>query len=175
MRYLIASDIHGGIDGTKYLYDLYKKEKFDKFIILGDILYHGPRNDLPSDYKPKEVIKLLNELKDEIIAIKGNCEAYVDEMVLDFEIHDHLDLRLNNLDSHLEHGHFLDDYLGKPDIILFGHTHVLLLEKKNDIIMLNPGSVTLPKNGNPKSYAIWDDNKITIYNLSGEEIKKYEY
>lgn len=175
MKYLIVSDIHGGIDGTKLIYDLYKNGDYDKLLILGDILYHGPRNDLPDDYKPKEVIKLLNELKDHIIAIRGNCDAYVDEMVLDFKIIDFLDLRINDLDVHIEHGHFLDNYHEKKDLIMYGHTHLPRLEKIDETIYFNPGSITIPKGGNKPSYAIWDNHKIEIISNKGEVMFNYEY
>ena len=175
MKYLIVSDIHGGINGTKLIYDLYKNGNYDKLLILGDILYHGPRNDLPVDYKPKEVIKLLNELKDNIIAIRGNCDAYVDEMVLDFKIIDFLDLKINDLDVHIEHGHFLDNYHDKKDLILYGHTHLPRLDVIDETIYFNPGSITIPKGGNKPSYAIWDNHKIEIISNKGEVIFKYEY
>ena len=175
MKYLIVSDIHGGINGTKLMYDLYKNGNYDKLLILGDILYHGPRNDLPVDYKPKEVIKLLNELKDNIIAIRGNCDAYVDEMVLDFKIIDFLDLKINDLDVHIEHGHFLDNYHDKKDLILYGHTHLPRLDVIDETIYFNPGSITIPKGGNKPSYAIWDNHKIEIISNKGEVIFKYEY
>lgn len=175
MKYLIVSDIHGGIDGTKLIYDLYKTGEYDKLLILGDILYHGPRNDLPHDYKPKEVIKLLNELKDDVIAIRGNCDAYVDEMVLDFKIIDNLDLKINDLDTHIEHGHFIDKYNIKKDLIMYGHTHLPRLEKIDNIIYFNPGSITIPKGGNKPSYAVWDNHNIKIISTDGEVIYKYEY
>ena len=93
MKYLVISDIHGGIQGAGLISSLY--DSVDKILILGDILYHGPRNDLPKDYNPKECIKLLNELKDDIIWIRGNCDAEVDEMVLNFKVSEKLDLNLN--------------------------------------------------------------------------------
>ena len=175
MRYLIVSDIHGGYNGTKLIYDLYSSGKFDLIIILGDILYHGPRNDLPADYKPKECIKLLNELKDYIVAIRGNCDAYVDEMVLDFKFNDSMDLKINGLNAHLEHGHFLDSYNGNSDIVLYGHTHILKIEKKDNKIYFNPGSITLPKNNTPKTYAIWDEHTIEIISVDGKVIERYGY
>lgn len=172
MKYLILSDLHGSLDAKNTIEELINKYEFEKIILLGDILYHGPRNDLPNLYKPKELIKFLNSLKDKIIAIKGNCDAEVDEMVLEFKLHNNLDLILNSKTCHLEHGHHLDLYKGTKDIIMYGHTHILKLEKINDIIYFNPGSITLPKENNPKSYAIMDNNKITIYDINHNIIKE---
>ena len=170
MKYLVISDIHGGILGASLIASL--SDDVDKILILGDILYHGPRNDLPEDYAPKSVISILNPLKDKIVAIKGNCEAEVDQMVLDFKINDYIDMDINGYNAHLEHGHHIDLYHGNANLILQGHTHIPVLEKKDDIIYLNPGSITIPKGGNPKTYAIIDDKKITLYDENGKIIKK---
>ena len=124
MKYLIVSDIHGASDSTRFILEEFEKEKCDKILLLGDILYHGPRNDLPPFYNPKEVIKLLNPYKDKILCIKGNCEAEVDQMVLDFKILDSFDGILNDIEVHLEHGHHLDLYHGASSLVLFGHTHI---------------------------------------------------
>ncbi len=168
MKYLIVSDIHGAKDSCEFVYNEFKNEKYDQILCLGDILYHGPRNDLPNDYNPKGCIEILNKLKDDIIAVKGNCEAEVDQMVLSFKINDSYDFNFNDLSIHLEHGHHLDLFSGKPNVIMSGHTHIPVLEKKNNIIYLNPGSITIPKGGFPRSYAIMDEKKITILNLKNE-------
>ena len=175
MKYLVVSDIHGGMTSAKLIKELFTEEKIDKILLLGDVLYHGPRNDLPLDYNPKVVMNVLNEIEDSIISIKGNCDAEVDEMVLKFKLNNQLDLKINDLNAHLEHGHHLDMFEGKADIILSGHTHIPVLKKENGIIYLNPGSITLPKGGNPKTYAIWDEHKITIYTFDKEVFNQYEY
>ena len=175
MKYLIVSDIHGASDSAQIISNIFNEKKCDLILCLGDILYHGPRNDLPNNYCPKDVIKILNPLADKIIAIKGNCEAEVDQMVLDFKINDYLDMNINGLNCHLEHGHHLDEYNGKCDIILYGHTHIPDNSIKNNIRYFNPGSITLPKNNTKRSYAIWDDRRIILYDILGNELDKIEY
>lgn len=170
MKYLIVSDIHGGLDSAEIIRDAFYKEKCDLILCLGDILYHGPRNDLPNNYNPKGVIKILNELKDKIIAIKGNCEAEVDEMVLDFKINNYIDMNLNGFNAHLEHGHHLDLYQGNPDIILYGHTHIPDKTVKNGILYFNPGSITIPKANSKRSYAILENDLIIMYDYLGNAI-----
>ncbi len=173
MNYLIVSDIHGDASSVKFIYELHKKNKFDKIICLGDVLYHGPRNDLPLNYRPKECISLLNEIKDDIICIKGNCDAEVDEMVLKFEIIPSLDITINNKKCHLEHGHHLDLYKGNCDIIMSGHTHIPVLELKNNILYLNPGSISIPKENSKRDYAIFNDEGINIYSI--DNILQFSY
>ena len=174
MKYLIVSDIHGALDSAQIVCDVFKKEKCDKILCLGDILYHGPRNDLPNEYKPKEVVKLLNEYKDYIVAITGNCDAEVDAMVLAFKFNYTLDLDINGFNAHLEHGHHLDELLNKNyqkyDIVLYGHTHIPDNSEKNGVKFFNPGSITLPKNNTKRSYAIWENNIITLYDILGNVI-----
>ncbi|MCR5647304.1 MAG: phosphodiesterase [Acholeplasmatales bacterium] len=165
MKYLIVSDIHGSVNSCEFIYDEYKNGKYDQILCLGDVLYHGPRNDLPENYYPKGCIEILNKLSNDIITVKGNCEAEVDQMVLNFKIHDYYDFKFNNLNIHLEHGHHLDLYNGKPNIIMSGHTHIPVLEEKDGIIYLNPGSITIPKGGFPRSYATMDENEIVVYDL----------
>ena len=167
MKYLIVSDIHGAVDSANVIKDVFFNNKCDKILCLGDILYHGPRNDLPYNYNPKGVIAILNPLKNYIIAIKGNCEAEVDQMVLDFKINDYLDMNINGYNTHLEHGHHLDMYNGKANIVLYGHTHIPDKTIKNNTLFYNPGSITIPKNNTKRSYAIWDDKKITLYDIDG--------
>ena len=174
MKYLIVSDIHGACDSSQVIFDVFYKEKCDYILCLGDILYHGPRNDLPNNYNPKKVIKTLNEISDKIIAIKGNCEAEVDEMVLNFKINNYLDMDINGFKCHLEHGHHLDDYVGKPDVILYGHTHIPDKSIKNGILYFNPGSITIPKNNTKRSYAIWNDNLISLIDINGEKIDEID-
>ncbi len=175
MRYLIVSDIHGDAFSTKFICEKFKNGNFDKFLILGDILYHGPRNDLPKDYNPKECIKLLNELKDDIIWIRGNCDAEVDEMVLNFKVSEKLDLNLNNLRAHLEHGHHLDLYTGTPDLVLYGHTHIPECSLHNKTLYFNPGSISLPKNGSKKSYGILEEKNIYIYSMNDEIVDSFTF
>ena len=175
MKYLIVSDIHGSIDSVEFIIDKFNSLKCDMILCLGDVLYHGPRNDLPANYNPKAVIKLLNEYKDKIICIKGNCEAEVDQMVLDFKILDSYDSNINDISAHLEHGHHLDEYKGDAKIVLFGHTHIPTVDKLESRVQINPGSITIPKNNSKRSYAIWDNHTITCYGMDDSEVFKYSY
>ena len=166
MKYLIVSDIHGSSNSCEFIYDEYKNGKYDKILCLGDVLYHGPRNDLPENYFPKGCIEILNKIKDEIICVKGNCEAEVDQMVLAFKILDNYDFKFNNYDIHLEHGHHLDLYKGNANMIMSGHTHIPVLEKKDNVIYLNPGSITIPKGGFPRSFAVMDEEIFKVLDLN---------
>ena len=175
MRYLIVTDIHGDKNSTKFICDKFKNGNFDKMLLLGDVLYHGPRNELPEGYNPKECIKLLNELKDYIIWIRGNCDAEVDEMVLSFKVNNSLDLILNNLNVHLEHGHHLDEYKGNPDLVLYGHTHIPECQLHDRTLYFNPGSISIPKNNSKKAYGILDDKNISIYDLDDNIISQFSF
>ena len=175
MKYFIVSDIHGSYKYAKILIDKYNELKCDKILLLGDILYHGPRNDLPEEYNPKEVIKLLNQYQDKIIAIKGNCDAEVDEMVLSFKINNSYDDIINGIKTHLEHGHHLDIYNGDAKIILYGHTHIPTLENKNNQTFINPGSISIPKANSSYSYTIWDNNEIIGYDIFNNINFKFKY
>jgi len=176
MKLLIASDIHGDLDSAKAVFNAYEKEKCDKVLLLGDLLYHGPRNDLPSTYNPKAVIALLNENKEKILAVRGNCDTEVDQMVLDFPIlADYALLSLDGLTVFATHGHHHNTQtpppLAKGDILLHGHTHVLKSEQfGNGNYYLNPGSVALPKEGNPRTYMIYENKRFTVLNLDGDEV-----
>ena len=177
MKLLICSDIHGDINGAKKIAEIHEKEKCDKIIVLGDILYHGPRNDLPEAYDPKAVITLMNSLKSEIIAVRGNCDTEVDQMVLDFPIlADYSYVLTDGIVLFITHGHNfgsenLPPMLNHGDVIVHGHTHVLKAEKiEKGIYYVNPGSVSIPKNGNPRSYCIYENRNFTIYDFDGNEL-----
>jgi putative phosphoesterase len=177
MKLLIASDIHGDIESAEILINVFNKEKCDKIVLLGDILYHGPRNDLPGRYAPKEVISLLNKYKDRILAVRGNCDTEVDQMVLEFPIlADYAILSLDGLTVYATHGHNYNTKTPPPmangDILLHGHTHVIRAEKfGEENTYINPGSITLPKENCPRSYVIYEDRKFTFYNTNSEIVK----
>lgn len=175
MKYLICSDIHGSIDSVNILLDKFNRMNCDMILCLGDVLYHGPRNDLPLNYSPKEVINALNPIADKIICVKGNCEAEVDQMVLSFNILDSYDANINGVLAHLEHGHHLDEYNGNANIVLYGHTHIPYCENKNNTVYINPGSITIPKNGSKRGYAIWDNNSIIGYDIDDKIVFEYYY
>ena len=167
MKYLFASDIHGSAYYCRMLIDAYKKEKADRLILLGDLLYHGPRNDLPREYAPKEVISMLNALKNEILAIRGNCEAEVDQMVLDFPVlADYAVIFTEEGQTiYLTHGHHFNIENPLPmkegDIMIYGHTHVALDETRGGIRFLNPGSVSIPKQDSGHGYIILENGIFT--------------
>ena len=175
MKYLLASDIHGDALACKFIVDEFNNGNYDKLILLGDILYHGPRNDLPVNYRPKEVIALLNPLADKIIAVKGNCEAYVDQMVLKFKILEDQFIDLNNKTYYLCHGHklnFTGEDLPKGTIIIYGHYHIPSLKEYTEHQYLNVGSIALPKENNPKTFGILNDNGLEVLDMNKNVIIK---
>ena len=157
MKYLIASDIHGSAYYCKKLMTAFDREKADKLLLLGDLLYHGPRNNLPDEYQPKEVIEMLNAKKNVILAVRGNCDTEVDQMVLEFPIMaDYCLLEQKGQMIFATHGHKynLDNLppLGMGDVILNGHTHVTAFIKTANAIYMNCGSVSIPKQNSRHSY-----------------------
>lgn len=177
MKYMFASDIHGSAYYCRKLLEVYRQSGAERLILLGDLLYHGPRNDLPRDYAPKEVIGMLNGIKDEIYAVRGNCEAEVDQMVLEFPVMaDYAVLVLNGLTFYATHGHvYHRDHLPPMkagDILVHGHTHLLAAETCGSGYLLNPGSVSIPKGGNPATYALLEDDRFSICDLEGRVVKE---
>ncbi len=180
MKLLIASDLHGSAFYTKKLLGRFISEKADKLILLGDILYHGPRNDLPKDYAPKEVLEMLNNIKEKIIAVKGNCESEVDQMVLEFPVlAEYAVLLYEGKTLYLTHGHKLENGLtlpiNKSDIVMAGHTHIPVFEERENYKYLNPGSVSIPKAGSENSYVVLEDNSIIFKNLEGKIYNEYSF
>lgn len=179
MKYLFASDIHGSAYYCRKLLEAYKQSGAKRLILLGDILYHGPRNDLPREYAPKEVIALLNEYKKEIYCVRGNCDTEVDQMVLEFPIMaDYGLFELNGRTFYATHGHiFNKDHLPPVlpgDILIHGHTHILMAEIAEGITILNPGSVAIPKGGNPPTYGLLDGNQFKVCSFDGAVAAKME-
>jgi len=172
MKIFFMSDIHGSAFFLKKAIDAYERENCKYMVLLGDILYSGPRNNFPKDYEPKEVLRILNKYADKIIAVRGNCDSEVDQMVLDFPIlSDYSYLIYNNRRLFLTHGHIYnrDNFqkAGKDDVLIHGHTHIPIAEKVEDRLILNPGSISLPKNNSSNSYAILEDNTFTVKDLDG--------
>ena len=166
MKLIIASDIHGSAFWCGKLMDLVETEQPDKLLLLGDLLYHGPRNDLPRDYAPKQVIPMLSKYADRILAVRGNCEAEVDQMVLPFPcMSDSAQVLVDGTTMYLTHGHHHSPEnlppLPEGSIFLSGHTHVKLDVVKNGIRCLNPGSVSIPKDGS-HSCLIWEDRTFSF-------------
>ncbi|MDF2504690.1 phosphodiesterase [Clostridium sp.] len=179
-KLFFISDIHGSLYYLKKVLEIYESEKADYIIILGDELYHGPRNPLPKEYNPKAVVQLLNTYKDKIIAVRGNCDSEVDEMVLDYPMMATYSIVLyNGRRLFLTHGHVYDKNklpnLSSGDAIIYGHTHVPLAEKQNDIFVINPGSISMPKENNPNSYGILENGIFLIKDLEENIIKKISF
>ena len=181
MKLLIASDIHGDLASAERVIDVMEREGCDKLVLLGDILYHGPRNDLPAGYDPKGVINLLNAHSGSILAVRGNCDTEVDQMVLSFPIlADYAYICVDDLRIFATHGHkFNTDSLpplSHGDILLHGHTHVLCYQPfGNDNVYINPGSVSIPKGGNEKTYIIYEDRKFRTISLNGKTVAEMEF
>ena len=177
MKYMFASDIHGSAYYCKKTLEVFEASGAKRLILLGDLLYHGPRNDLPKDYAPKQVFAMLYEYKDRIYAVRGNCDAEVDQMVLEFPIMaDYALLELNGKTFYATHGHIHNADALPPmqagDILIHGHTHLLKAEPMGDKFLLNPGSTSLAKGGNPNTYGMLDGNVFTIYDFDGNVIKE---
>ncbi|MBR5445144.1 MAG: phosphodiesterase [Clostridia bacterium] len=175
MKLLIASDIHGSAHWCRKLTEAFAASGADKLILLGDVLYHGPRNDLPDAYAPKEVIDMLNPLADRIICVRGNCESEVDGMVLSFPVSaDYGVVAAENTVMYLSHGHREVPKMVPGTVYLTGHTHVPLAEVTDGYIHLNPGSVSIPKENSPHSYMLYENGLFTWHDLeNGAEYKRY--
>ncbi|MBR3803287.1 MAG: phosphodiesterase [Clostridia bacterium] len=178
MKLFIASDIHGSEFYCRKLIGAYKREEADKMLLLGDILYHGPRNDLPEGYAPKAVIELLNALKDEILCVRGNCDTEVDQMVLAFPVlADYAVIFDGKTTVYATHGHVYNESklppLAKGDILLHGHTHVPACNEHEDYTYINPGSVSIPKENSHHGYMILENGVFAWKNLESEVVKVY--
>lgn len=166
MKLFIASDIHGSAYWCGKMMEEIQKENPDRVILLGDLLYHGPRNDLPRDYAPKQVIPMLSGIRERIVAVRGNCEAEVDQMVLPFPcLADYAELLVDGKIFHMSHGHHQNPQnlppLPEGSVFLFGHTHVKLDETVGGIRCLNPGSVSIPKDGS-HSFLIYENGNFSF-------------
>lgn len=162
MKLMIASDIHGSAKWCRKMLEARKAEQPDRLVLLGDILYHGPRNDLPEEYAPKQVIAMLNEIAGDLLCVRGNCEAEVDQMVLSFPVMaDYCALFADGHTIYATHGHIHGEDNPPPtkpgDVLLCGHTHVPALNRHECFTYVNPGSTSIPKNGSAHSYAILEN------------------
>lgn len=170
MKLIFASDIHGSALWCERLLELCEREKPEKLCLLGDILYHGPRNDLPEGHAPKEVIKLLNPLKNSIICVRGNCDTEVDQMVLEFPVlADYALLYADGLEMFLTHGHIFNPQnlppLPNGAVMLCGHTHIPKSETVGGIRCLNCGSTALPKENSPHSCIVYENGEFVLVDL----------
>lgn len=176
MKWMIASDLHGSAYYCKKMVEAFEREGADRLLMLGDLLYHGPRNDLPRDYAPKEVIPMLNGLKNKLCCVRGNCEAEVDQMVLDLPVMaDYCILPTGEKLIYATHGHIYNvknpPPLAEGDILLHGHTHVpAWTEFGQGNVYLNPGSLSIPKENSPHSYMIFEDGVFSWKDVDTGEI-----
>ena len=169
MKLMIASDLHGSAYYTRKLLEAVDREQPERLVLLGDLLYHGPRNDLPRDYAPKEVISMLNRRKERILCVRGNCDAEVDQMVLEFPVlGEYGVIFVDGLTIYAVHGHQrLELPVQSGDVLLCGHTHVPAIRREGNHYYGNPGSVSLPKEGSTRGYMILEHR--TLYHRGLEQ------
>ena len=179
MKWMIASDLHGSAHYCRQMLACYDREGAHRLLLLGDILYHGPRNDLPRDYAPKEVIALLNARREDILCVRGNCDTEVDQMVLDFPIlADYAVLEAGGRLIYATHGHVYNAQnpppLHRGDILLHGHTHIPVCEEHDGFLCLNPGSTTIPKAGSSHGYMTLKHGHFRWVTLEGTCWQEYD-
>ena len=179
MRLLIASDIHGSLRYCRELLAAYDREQADRMLLLGDILYHGPRNDLPEEYAPKGVAAALNERKNDILCVRGNCEAEVDQMMLAFPVMaDYALVCADGCRMYATHGHVYHPEHLPPlqdgDVLLYGHTHIPAWETRDGVLCLNPGSVSIPKGDSRRGYMVFSEGVFEWKTLDGTVINRFE-
>ena len=179
MKWLIASDIHGSAHYCRRVTECFEREGAERMLLLGDLLYHGPRNDLPRDYAPREVAAQLNAMADRVLGVRGNCDAEIDQAVLTFPIMaDYALLCEGGRTVFATHGHLYNPDCLPPlragEILLQGHTHVPLCTEREGVVCLNPGSAAIPKEGSPHSCMTLEDGLFRWIDLdSGEEYKRF--
>ena len=170
MKFFIASDIHGSAKYCRMMLEAFEREGADRLLLLGDILYHGPRNPLPEEYSPADVAQMLTSVCQKIICVRGNCDSEVDQMVLPFPaLAENAAVFADGVDLYLAHGHKDVPPLPKGSVFITGHTHVPLKMSVGDFYHLNPGSVSLPKNGSPHGYILYNNRKFVFKTLEGEQ------
>lgn len=175
MRFLVISDIHGSEASLRKVLAVFKRGNFNKILICGDILYHGARNPLPEGYNPKKVVEILNNIKEDLIVVRGNCESEVDSMVMDFPVTgDYSYIYCGELEVFMSHGHKFKpencNFLKEGALFLSGHTHIPKAEKAGKIFNLNPGSISLPKDDWKPSYGILTPDSWQVKGLNDDEI-----
>ena len=179
MKWMIASDIHGSAFFCEKLIDAAERENAERILLLGDILYHGPRNDLPEGYAPKKVIEMLNGIKEKLLCVRGNCDTEVDQMVLGFPIlADYAILYLGGHRVYITHGHNFGEnnppQMRDGDILMNGHTHVPACRNKDNFLYINPGSVSIPKENSVHGYMTWEDGTFYWKDLDGTVVSTYK-
>ena len=173
MKILIISDIHGSSYYAEKIKEIDERERPDKIILLGDLYYHGPRNDSTQEYNPMKVAGILNDFGDKVVTVRGNCDAEVDEMISYFKFEQNIYMNVNGKNVFFTHGHVynMDNLPDKEiDIMFYGHYHTGFIEEENGVIFANPGSISLPKNNTQHSYIIFDENDIVLKDVEGKII-----
>ncbi len=175
--WMIASDLHGSAHYCRLLLERFEQEGASRLILLGDLLYHGPRNDFPAEYDTKAVTKLLNGVKDKLLCVKGNCDSEVDQMVLEFPMMaEYAVLPIGDRLCYLTHGHNYGPDNMPPmtegDLLISGHIHVPVCREQEGVVLLNPGSISLPKDGTPHSYMVLRDGVFTWKDAETGEVFK---
>ena len=179
MKYLIVSDIHGSLPRLQTVLDIFRRESCDMLLILGDILNYGPRNSIPEGIDPKGITEALNSLSDRIVAVRGNCDSEVDQMLLSFPMMaDYSIVVESGKRIFLTHGHkYTAESLPNTsfDVFISGHTHIWKLDKTADgKVVCNTGSITFPKENNVPTFAILDNGVLSIRNLENKILKQVE-
>ncbi len=179
MKLLIASDIHGSARWCQKLIQSWREEGSPRMLLLGDLLYHGPRNDLPEEYAPKQVIEMLNSIRENLLCVRGNCEAEVDQMVLSFPVMaDYCALELGGRILYATHGHIYGQDNPPPliagDVLLCGHTHIPAFVRYANFTYINPGSTSIPKGGSVHSYLLFQDGHLMWKDLANGSVWKEE-
>ena len=179
MKLLVVSDIHGSSYYAKKIDEIIEKEKPKGIILLGDLYYHGPRNPLTKEYNPQEVADILNKYKEKILAVKGNCDAEVDQMISNFKLEKNISLSSNGVSMYFTHGHKINidkmpsDYKN-IDLLCYGHFHESFIKEKDGVLCVNPGSISLPKGESTNSYAIIEDRTVYIKDIDGNVLEQGE-
>ncbi len=178
MKLMIASDIHGSAKWCERMLEAWRGEGRPRLLLLGDLLYHGPRNDLPEEYAPKRVIALLNGVAESLLCVRGNCEAEVDQMVLRFPVMaDYCALLADGHVIYASHGHLFGEDNPPPlapgDILLCGHTHIPGVRRNGRFTYVNPGSVSIPKNGSAHGYATLEGGVLRLIDLEKGEYERH--
>lgn len=176
MKTLLVSDIHGSLPALEQVLDFYRREHCELLCILGDILNYGPRNGLPEGLNPKAIAERLNLMASDIVAIRGNCDSEVDQMLLQFPILSDYTLLIDGgRRLFLTHGHVYNEDRRpslRTNALVYGHTHLWKLERQGDTVVCNLGSITFPKGGNVPTFGLYDDGRLSIHRLDGELLKE---
>ncbi|WP_418765693.1 phosphodiesterase [Mailhella sp.] len=178
-KLMIASDIHGSARWCERLLTAFRREGAERLLLLGDILYHGPRNDLPDEYAPKKVMAMLNAERENLLCVRGNCDGEVDQMVLEFPIMaDYALLTLGETDVFATHGHRYNEktppFFPRGGVLLYGHTHVPTCREREGFVAMNPGSTSIPKEGSAHGCMVWENGLFRWISLEdGSTLREY--